>query len=392
MGSVLVDNTEAKNNNPENDSMSEVYDTIIVGAGAAGIGVAISLAHVGIESFLIVDRNTVGSSFSSWPKETRFITPSFPSNSIGMLDLNSIAVGISPAFSMKIEHPTGSEFASHLQDLADYFELPILENTDIKEIQKEDGVFHLKTGGDMLKAKNLIWAAGEFQYPRLKGFAGSELCRHTSTVTEYSELPGDDFIIIGGYESGIDAAYHLARSGKSVQVFDKNSPWGEDSSDPSISLATYSFERMRDTSFENNVELHSNMAISSVALVDNIYEVTTQDNVIHHSKVQPLLASGFEGSHKFVSHLFEKRDDGFPLLSERDESTIIPGMYLCGPSVRHDNHDFCFIYKYRQRFGIVAQSIASSLDIDTDDFVEGYRGWGMYLDDLSCCGQECLTC
>ena len=93
-----------------------------------------------------------------------------------------------------------------------------------------------------------------------------------------------------------------------------------------------------------------------------------------------------------VSDLFEKREDGFPLLSERDESTVTPGMFLCGPSVRHDDHDFCFIYKYRQRFAIVAEAIASSFDLPTEEFIETYKGWGMYLDDLSCCGQECLTC
>ena len=40
---------------------SEQYDVIVVGAGAAGIGVGIAIAHVGIENFLIVDRETVGS-------------------------------------------------------------------------------------------------------------------------------------------------------------------------------------------------------------------------------------------------------------------------------------------------------------------------------------------
>ena len=99
-------------------SSVETYDVIVIGAGAAGIGVAIALTHAGVENFLVVDRGSVGRSFSSWPVETRFITPSFPSNSIGMLDLNSIAIGVSPAYSMKIEHPTGSEFAQHLQDIA----------------------------------------------------------------------------------------------------------------------------------------------------------------------------------------------------------------------------------------------------------------------------------
>jgi hypothetical protein len=50
------------------------------------------------------------------------------------------------------------------------------------------------------------------------------------------------------------------------------------------------------------------------------------------------------------------------------------------------------MYKYRQRFGVVAEAIASSLGLETEEFIEAYRGWGMFLDDLSCCGQECLTC
>ena len=117
--------------------LSKEFDAIIIGAGAAGIGVGIALQHAGVENFLIVDRDTVGSSFISWPDETRFITPSFPSNSIGLLDLNSIAFGISPAFSMKVEHPNGKEFAAHLLDIAKYFDLPILQNTNVKNIIKK---------------------------------------------------------------------------------------------------------------------------------------------------------------------------------------------------------------------------------------------------------------
>ena len=309
-----------------------------------------------------------------------------------MLDLNSIAIGISPAFSMKVEHPNGKEFADHLLDIAKYFDLPILQNTNVKNISKKQNTFTLECDEGTLLAKNLIWAAGEFQYPRLDGFVGSDLCRHTSTVPNYGNLDGDEIIIIGGYESGVDAAYHLAKCGKKVVLFDKDNPWNEDSSDPSVSLSTFSYERMRDRAFNENVELFPQTPIISVTHSGKTYNVKTVEGQIFKSQTQPLLASGFQGSHKFVSHLFDKREDGFPLLSKCDESTVTPGMFLCGPSVRHDHHDFCFIYKYRQRFAIVAQAIASSLDIPTEKFIETYKGWGMYLDDLSCCGQECLTC
>ena len=139
------------------------------------------------------------------------------------------------------------------------------------------------------------------------------------------------------------------------------------------------------------MELYPETSIQSVTQLDDLYEVTTHDGQKFQSPVPPLMAGGFAGSHQLVADLFAKRDDGFPLLSEDDESTIVPGMFLCGPTVRHDNQVFCFIYKFRQRFAVVAKAIATSLGMPAEE-LEKYRIWGMYLDDLSCCGEECATC
>lgn len=366
-----------------------LYDVVVVGGGAAGVGVAVALQDAGIENFVVLERHTVGASFALWPAETRFITPSFPTNSIGMLDLNSIAIGVSPAYSLEVEHPTGEEYASHLRAVAQFFELPICQHTDVMRVTKVGNGFRVHTADETLRAKHVIWAAGEFQYPRSTGFVGSEFCRHTATIASYEELDGDDCIVVGGYESGVDAAYHLAYRDKRVRLFDKGCPWKDESSDPSVALSTYSLERMREDRFVAQVELFPYTPIASVTRVDAMYEVTALDGRPFQTRVPPLLAGGFEGSHKLVADLFERRDDGFPLLSEHDESTIVPGVFLCGPAVRHENHVFCFIYKFRLRFAVVAKAIATSLGLPAQG-LENYRKWGMYLDDLSCCGEECV--
>jgi len=366
-----------------------LYDVVVVGGGAAGVGVAVTLKHAGIKNFLVLDRHTVGASFAAWPAETRFITPSFPTNSIGMLDLNSIAVGVSPAFSLEVEHPTGEEYASHLRGVSQFFELPVRERTDVLRVTKVGADFRVDTAEQTLRAKHVIWAAGEFQYPRVNGFVGSELCRHTATIASYEDLDGNDFIIIGGYESGVDAAYHLAYHDKRIRLVDKGCPWKDESSDPSVALSTYSLERMREAWFEEQVELLPHTPIASVSRVADGYEVKALDGRWFLTPTPPLLAVGFEGSHTLVADLFERREDGFPVLTEHDESTITPGLFLCGPAVRHDNHVFCFIYKYRQRFAVVAKAIATSLGLPAEE-LETYRKWGMYLDDLSCCGEECV--
>jgi len=49
---------------------------IIIGAGAAGIGMAITLKDFDFEDVLIIEKGTIGDSFSHWPKSTQTITPS----------------------------------------------------------------------------------------------------------------------------------------------------------------------------------------------------------------------------------------------------------------------------------------------------------------------------
>ncbi|MYG49776.1 MAG: SidA/IucD/PvdA family monooxygenase [Gemmatimonadales bacterium] len=367
----------------------DLFDVVIVGAGAAGVGVSVALGHAGIENFVVLERHSVGASFARWPAETRFITPSFPTNSVGMLDLNSVVIGTSAAWSLEVEHPTGRQYAAFLKAIADHFELPIQEGVDVLRIDRSGEEFVVETTAGSLRARHVIWAAGDFQYPRLNSFEGSEMCLHTALLPSYAELEGDDFIVVGGYESGVDVASHLAARGKRVRLFDRGSPWASESSDPSVALSIFSLERTRRPSYAEHVELFPDTAITAVAAADTGFEVATADGQRFRTPVPPLLAGGFEGSHPLVMDLFESREDGFPLLNEHDESTIVPGIYLCGAAVRHDKHIFCFIFKYRQRFAVVAKAIATSLGLPAEE-LEMYRMWGMYLDDLSCCGQECV--
>lgn len=76
----------------------KTLDCVVIGAGAAGVGIDIAMQHLGLKRFEIIDRHGVDALFARWPKEMRLITPSFPTNSIGMLDINSVAIGTSPGF------------------------------------------------------------------------------------------------------------------------------------------------------------------------------------------------------------------------------------------------------------------------------------------------------
>ncbi len=366
-------------------------DVIVVGAGAAGVGVSVTLKHVGVKNFVVLERSEVGASFRRWPRQMRFISPSFPSNSVGVLDLNAVAIGTSPAYSLGCEHPTGEQYARYLKAVADYFELPVRLGVDLQRLEyvAAEDMFHLQTKQGTWRCRFVIWAAGEFQYPRLVTFPGAELGIHNAAVSSWTDWPGEEAVIIGGYESGIDAAVHLVQSGRRAIVLERRPLWDSKESDPSVTLSPFTRERLEAALATGRLQLCGGVEVKKIERVASGFAVMGNDGSRYITSSPPILAVGFEGSHRMLAGLVEPRPDGFPLLTDSDESTCVPGLFLVGPMLRHGNHVFCFIYKFRQRFAVVVQTVCNRLGLDASP-LEEYRRWGMFLDDLSCCGQECV--
>lgn len=368
------------------------YDVVIVGAGPAGVGISSMLKDFGVENMIVLERGKIGETFDKWPEEMRFITPSFTTNFWAQMDLNSIATGTSPAFTLETEHPTGKEYAKYLRTLSEHFELPILEDTDVEKVSfsNEEFTIDIKNGIKM-KSKFLIWAAGEYQYPNLESFSGSELCMHNSKVESWKQVKGDEFYVIGGNESGIDAAINLSKLGNKVHVLDEKSDPDAKITDPSETLTPYTVDRLMDEIIHERITLVANSKVENVKLENNKYSISVEgdSSLQYQSDVPPILATGFTSSLSMVKDLFDWHESGsHVLLNEHDESRKTPGLFLVGPQVRHEDLILCFIYKYRQRFGVVSNAIGGRLEMDTS-FLDQYREEGLYKDDLGACGDEC---
>lgn len=364
------------------------YDVIVVGAGAAGVGIGVVLQELGLERFVILERHQVGASFSRWPEEMHLITPSFPSHGFGLLDLNAVTRQTSPAIAFRREHVNGKQYAEYLQRVASHFNLPIHTGIEVQSVEPwSGGGFALHTDLGELRSQFVIWAAGEYQYPRTQPFPGAEHCLHNSQVPSWTELKGDDFIVIGGYESGMDAAANLVALGNKVTVLDRSSAWADPDTDPSVALSPYTAQRLEMVYRTGRLDLVGNVAVEAVKPVPGGYAVYSeyQKWVTAHP---PILCTGFDTSLKLIAPLFDW-SEGHAALTDNDESTLTPGLFVVGPSVRHGNLIFCFIYKFRQRFAVVASAIATRLRLDTTP-LEAYRREGLFLDDLSCCDNDCI--
>ena len=452
LSDILLDE-EAPEPPPSNHD--NPFDVIIVGAGASGVGMGFMLTRIfnlDPHRVLLLERGEkVGDTFLRWPKEMRFISPSFNSQGwTGSFDLNSVAYGSSPAYSLHGEHPSGEDYAHYLHDVVETVKLNVQTNTEVIGLRpRRRGGFAVdvvRTGMDQadaearpvvttLRSQYIIWAAGEYQYPQPSAptFLGSELCRHNSTVQSWKTVSGNDFIVIGGYESGMDAAFNLASCKKHCTVLSSKAFWQETTDDPSTELSPYTAERMREALASSapprlraplrvfKVERHRDggyvtharwMAPEKLSVHQHAYRELPVDNdrvnndeigkegteIKFRSPQPPFLCTGFGGSAAMgaAKDLFEWGKDGdrgcaagSPLLNECDESTMTPGLFLVGPAVSHENLVFCFIYKFRQRFGIVADAIARGLGHETAQTIDECRKMDMFLDDFSCCKGAC---
>lgn len=364
--------------------MRERWDVVIVGAGPAGLGCARALQCAGVGRVLVLDRCCVASSFQDWPREMRLITPSFNGNSFDQPDLNSVCPQTSPADMWGGEHLTGLQYAGYLLAFAAHYDLEVREQTAVSEIVPGDGYFDLVTSTSELRATFVIWAAGEFGLPKTQGIVGAHFGCHTSLIGSWKRLKGRSFVVVGGYESGIDAAYHLLQNGARVRVLSSGEPWRLESSDPSLALSPFTKDRLRGllSQFPERLLLTPNCKVLEIRKSGRGYVVRTEDQEYRTPNV-PLLATGFSSALLPVRDLFEW-DGSSPKFTESDESTLHRGLFYSGPSLVHGGAKFCFVYKFRARFGVIAKVISERL-LGKVSGLQRYAERGFLMEDLSCC-------
>lgn len=349
---------------------------------------AVVLQKLGFE-YLLLERDQIGSSFKQWPKESRFISPSFTGNFFKMPDLNAITPETSPALNLMTQHPTGQEYSDYLNIVAKFYELSIQTGVDVRSVKDNGQSFSLDTSDGEYMCKYLIWAGGEFQYPRRDSFAGAEHCVHFADVESFAGLEGDERIVIGGYESGFDASLNMIKAGKKAILIDDFNYLEFSKSDSSYCLSPYTRDRINQT--EGSLTYFRDLRVESVERTEEGYAVKTSDGNTFKSPYQPINCTGFESSISMVDDLFEDKG-GYPLLSEVDESTKSKNLFLVGPQVKHDNALFCFVYKFRQRFAVVGEEIARREGVEPEviqAMVDNHVNSNFYLKDLSCCDGEC---
>jgi hypothetical protein len=107
------------------------------------------------------------------------------------------------------------------------------------------------------------------------------------------ECVDNPVVVIGGYESGIDAA--LADRGQEVLVVDEEGPWQFRGPDPSEVLSPYTSQRLQDA-FEHDVPigLEDGIRVKRVDVEEETFNVIGTDGASFTTRNRPVLATGLE--------------------------------------------------------------------------------------------------
>jgi putative flavoprotein involved in K+ transport len=187
-------------------------ETLVVGAGQAGLAVSRCLAGQGADH-VVVERGRIAERWRAARWESlRLITPNW------MTRL--------PGWSYSGTDPDGymaaPELVSYLEDYAGSFAAPVHENTTVELVEAHGGGLRVITDQQTWHARNVIVATGTENRAHVPPFAsGIDPGIHQLTAGRYRgphHLPDGGVLVVGASASGAQIADELRRSGRPVTI------------------------------------------------------------------------------------------------------------------------------------------------------------------------------
>lgn len=179
-------------------------ETLIIGAGQAGLSVGYFLARMG-RPFLIVDANPrVGDAWRNRWDSLRLFTPARFDGLAGM-----------PFPASAYSFPTKDEMADYLEGYATRFQLPVRTGVRVQRLRREDGRYIAEAGDEWFEADHVVVAMSSYQKPRAPAFAGeldpSIVQIHSRDYRNPGQLREGGVLIVGAGNSGAEIGSELSR-------------------------------------------------------------------------------------------------------------------------------------------------------------------------------------
>ena len=191
--------------------MAERIDTVVVGAGQAGLAASYFLSQQGREH-VVLEQSRIGESWRTqrWDSFT-LVTPNWH------LQL--------PGYPYRGDSPDGflprAQVVDYLEGYAASFQAPVRSGVRVESVDREaDGAYTVNSAAGPLLARNVVVATGSFRHPK-RSPAGANLAAevlqlHCGEYRNPQALPPGAVLVVGTAQSGCQIAEELYQSGRQV--------------------------------------------------------------------------------------------------------------------------------------------------------------------------------
>jgi putative flavoprotein involved in K+ transport len=199
--------------------MARTSETIVIGAGQAGLSTSCLLTSHGREH-LVLERGRVAETWRSERWDGFYLnTPNWCHKLPGF----HYSGGKPDAFAAL------PEVIAYLEDYARSFRAPIREGVEVLAVRPEGAGFTVETNEGALTAENVVVAAGAYQRPTptplMAAVPPGVMQIHTSQYRRPSQLPDGGVVMVGGGQSGCQIADELIDAGRQVYLAAGRCPW-----------------------------------------------------------------------------------------------------------------------------------------------------------------------
>ena len=182
-----------------------MLDILIVGAGPAGLSLAIEAQRAGL-SYEVIEKGALVNSILRYPTEmTFFSTPS-------LLEIGGVP------FSTPNANPTRQEGLGYYRRVAEHYDLNIRFEEKLIDLKPDEHGFVVTSSKRTIAARIVVLATGYFDNPKLIGVPGESLPTVEHYYTEAHPYFRRKVAVIGSKNSAAEAALDLCRHGAEVTM------------------------------------------------------------------------------------------------------------------------------------------------------------------------------
>lgn len=181
------------------ESVRDLLDVVIVGAGPAGLAAAATAREKGLRYLVLEREQDLGGTVLHYPRRKLVLVQ---------------AVDIPLWGRLKESEYSKERMLALFEELMTRHQLEVRFGADVQDVQKEGAAFLVHAGASVHRARFVVLALGRRGTPRKLGVPGEELSKVMYRLQEADSYRDQHVLVVGGGDSAVEAALGLARDGR----------------------------------------------------------------------------------------------------------------------------------------------------------------------------------